>query len=277
MTSAVRSATHLPSPGRGDWKETLGRVGLVGRGVLYAVIGLLALQLAFGDAANASQAGAIEWVGAQPLGKVLLVGLTVALFAMAAWRFLDALLGDPVEGSEAKDRFRYAVSGFIYLSFAVASLSATVANWSGKGSQPSSQPGSGQSQQKATAVVLDWPGGRWLVGLAGLALIGYAVWKVKRHVVDERFMERLDVSRSTGIETFGRLGYLARSIVWAIVGVFFVHAAWTFDPNEAKGLSGALLSLTGSGWGRAVLVVVAVGLIAFGAFNLAEAKHRRAA
>jgi hypothetical protein len=252
-------------------------VGLVGRGVLYGVIGLLALQLAFGDSANASQAGAIEWVGSQPFGKVLLVALTLSLFALAAWRFLDALLGDPVEGSEAKDRARYIVSGVIYLSFAVASLTATIANWSDKGTQPSSQPGTGQGQQKATAVVLDWPAGQWIVALAGLVLIGYAAWKVKRHVVDEKFMERLDVTDSPAIETFGRLGYLARSIVWAIVGIFLVHAAWTYDPQEAKGLSGALQSLAGSGWGRVLLVLVAVGLMAFGAFNLAEAKHRRAA
>ena len=115
MTTAVRSATHVRSPGRGDWKETLGRVGLVGRGVLYGAIGLLAVQLALGNAADASQAGAIEWVGSQPLGKVLLVALTISLFALAAWRFLDAVLGDPVEGSEPKDRARYAVGGAIYL------------------------------------------------------------------------------------------------------------------------------------------------------------------
>lgn len=277
MTGTVRSATHVASPGRGDWKETLGRVGLVGRGVLYAVIGLLALQLAFGDAANASQAGAIEWIGSRPLGKVLLVALTASLLALAAWRFLDALVGDPVEGSEASDRARFAVTGAIYLSFAVASLTATIANWSGQGSQPSSQPGSGEAQQRATAVVLDWPGGRWLVGVAGLALIAYAVWKVKRHVIDARFMDRLDADCGRSIETFGRVGYLARSVIWAVVGVFLIHAAWTFDPAEAKGISGALQSLAGSGSGRALLVVVAVGLIAFGAFNLAEARHRRAA
>jgi len=277
MTTAVRSATRLPSPGRGDWKETLGRAGLVGRGVLYAVIGVLALQLAFGNAADASQAGAIGWIGGQPLGKVLLVALTASLFALAAWRFLDALLGDPVEGSEASDRARFAASGVIYLSFAIAALTATIANWSGQGSEPATQPGSGESQQKATAVVLDWPGGQWLVGIAGLALIGYAAWKVKRHVVDEKFMERLDVGRSTWIETSGRLGYLGRSIVWAVVGVFLVVAAASYDPSEAKGLSGALQSLAGSGWGRLLLVVVAVGLLAFGVFNVAEARHRRAA
>src|SRR4051812_43478268 len=144
MTSALRTTPHASSPGRGDWKETLGRVGLVGRGVLYGVIGLLALQLAFGNAADASQSGAIEWIGSQPFGKVLLVALTIGLFAMAARRFLDALMGDPVEGSEAKDRARFAVSGVIYLSFAIASLTATIHNWSGEGTQPSTQPGSGQ-------------------------------------------------------------------------------------------------------------------------------------
>lgn len=277
MTNTVRSAAHASAAGGGDWKDTLGRAGLVGRAVLYLVIGLLALQLAFGDAADASQAGAIEWIGSLPLGRVLLIGLTACLFALAAWRLLDALIGDPVEGSEASDRVRFAVSGLVYLSFAVASLSATIANWSGGGSEPASQPGSGRTQQQAAAVVLDWPAGRWIVGLAGVAVLAYAVWKVKVHVVDARFMDRLSVGESASITTFGRLGYLARSIIWAIFGVFLLHAAWTYDPSDAQGLSGALQSLTGSGWGRALLVVVALGLGAFGAFNLAEAKYRRAA
>ena len=104
-------------------KDRLGRVGLVGKGVVYGVVGLLAIQLATGDAAEeASTGGAIEWVAEQPFGRFLLVALTVALFALAAWRFLDAAVGDPVEGGETSDRIKYAVQGVVYLALAVASL-----------------------------------------------------------------------------------------------------------------------------------------------------------
>ena len=123
MTSTVRGSIRGSSPGRGDWKETLGRVGLVGKGVLFAVVGLLAIQLATGGASEeASTSGAIEWIGSQPFGKFLLVALTLSLFAMAVWRALDAWLGDPVEGSEGKDRVKYAVEAVIYAALGVVAL-----------------------------------------------------------------------------------------------------------------------------------------------------------
>src|SRR6478735_7805366 len=97
-----------------DWKEPIGRVGLVGQGVVALIIGLLAIRIALGDKDEAATSdGAVAWLAQQPFGKFLLVALTVALFALAIWRFLDALMGDPVEGSEPKDRVKYAVLGFV--------------------------------------------------------------------------------------------------------------------------------------------------------------------
>ena len=91
------------APGHSDWKETLGRVGLVGKGVLYTVIGLLAVQLALGDASSdQGTTGAIQWIAEQPFGRFLLVALTVALFALAGWRLLDAMVGDPVDDFDVR-------------------------------------------------------------------------------------------------------------------------------------------------------------------------------
>lgn len=276
MTHAVHTVGNAA---RGH-KDTLGRIGLVGRGVLYAVIGVLALQLAFGAPdEQASPQGAIQWIGQQPLGKFLLVALTVSLFALTLWRALDAWRGDPVEGGETSDRVRYAVQAVIYGGFAVASLSVTIANWSGSqggGSTAGGGSGSGQSQQQATAVVLDWPGGQLLVAAAGLALIGYAVWKFIEHTLHAEFMERLS-GAGEAVERFGRAGYAARAVVWAVVGVLLIQAAWTHDPKQAGGLSTALQELASSSWGRALLVAVALGLFAFGAFCVTEARYRRAA
>jgi hypothetical protein len=98
----------------------------------------------------------------------------------------------------------------------------------------------------------------------------------KRHAVDATFMERLSTS-SDAVERFGRLGYAARSVVWAVIGVLFVQAAVTYNPDEAGGLSTALQELAGTSWGPWLLTAVAAGLFAFGAFCLAEAKYRRAA
>jgi hypothetical protein len=279
MTTITRTVRDAPSPGRGDWKETLGRVGLIGKGVLYGIVGLLAIRLASGDVGtDASKAGAIEWLADQPFGQLLLVALTVCLFAMAAWRLLDAAVGDPVEGDEPKDRIRFAAKGLLYLAVACLSLSATIDSWGGSSPSTGSGGGSGdQQQQQATATVLDWPGGRWIVMAAGLGLIVYAIAMVKRHTIDAKFLERLDVGPSSAISPFGRFGYAARSVVFAMIGWFLFQAGLDYRPEESKGISGSLKELAGGGWGQAALWVVALGLISYGLFTLAEARYRRAA
>lgn len=260
-----------------DWKERLGRIGLVGRGALYAVVALLAIQLAIGSPdAEASSDGAFAWIGQQPFGKVLLVLMTAALFALAAWRFLDAAVGDPVDGDEATDRIRFVGKGIIYTALAFAALSTTLANWGAGGSGGGSGSGGGESEQRATGVVLDWPMGQWIVAAAGLGMIGYAVFMFKHHTIDESFMKRLS-GPADGVRPVGRIGYGARSVVWAIIGVLLVQAAVTYNPDEAGGLSTALLELSQATGGPVLLGLVALGLLAFGVFCVAEARYRSAA
>ena len=273
LTTSARSPR---AAGRGDWKETLGRVGLVGKGTLFVVIGLLAVQLASGNPAeSASESGAIEWISQQPFGKFLLVALTVSLFALAVWRLLDAAVGDPVEGSEAPDRAKYAVKGLIYLFLAVGALSATVTHWgSGTGSSGS---GGDDTNQEAAATVLEWPAGRWIVAIVGLVMIGCAVYMIKKHTLGEGFLERMSVGADSGIAALGRFGYAAQAVVYAVVGYFFLQAGLTYEADKAKGLSGALKEISGQGWGQWLLWGVAIGLFSYGLFSLAEAKYRRAA
>jgi hypothetical protein len=282
MSTLTETLQEVPSPGRGDWKETLGRMGLVGKGALYAIVGVLAIQLASGDVGqDTSKPGAIEWVAGQPFGHLLLVALTVCLFAMAAWRLLDAVVGDPVEGDDPSDRVRFAAKGLLYLAVAAVALITTIDVWSTPDASSGAGRGGGasgdQQQQQATATVLDWPGGRWIVMAAGLGLVVYALVLAKRHAGDAKFMERLDVGSSHWVEPLGRWGYAARSIVFVLIGWFLFQAGLDHRPDESKGISGALKELAGGGWGQVALWVVAVGLLAYGLFNLAEAKHRRAA
>lgn len=278
MANAHQTANRAKSSAKNsDWKETMGRVGLVGRGVLYSVIGLLAIQLALGNGGGeeASQEGAIQWVAQQPLGKFLLIALTISLFALAGWRLLDAVVGDPVEGSEGSDKAKFAVKGLLYLSLAVGALGTTIANWSGDG-QASSGSGSGSSNQQTTATVLEWPGGQWIVTIAGLAIMGYAIYVFKKHTVDEEFLQRLSIGRDAEwVEKLGRFGYAARSVIFLVIGYFLTQAGLTYQPGETKGLSGALQEISGEGWGQWLLFAVAFGLLAFGLFSLAEAKYRR--
>jgi hypothetical protein len=86
----------------------------------------------------------------------------------------------------------------------------------------------------------------------------------------------MDRDVDTAVERAGQVGYAARAIVAAIVGVFVVVAAMQHDPQETVGLSGALSALSGETWGQVVLWIVAIGLVLYGAFAFAEAKYRRA-
>ena len=132
----------------------------------------------------------------------------------------------------------------IYGVLVVTAAKITIDNWDGGGST-SSQAASGngdQQQQQATSTLFDLPAGRWLVGILGVVLIGAAVYEVYHHTVEASFMKRIAPrGEHTGgaIELFGRIGYAARSVVWAISGIFFIVAAVDYDPNESKGISGA--------------------------------------
>src|SRR6478736_1544838 len=260
------------------WKDSIGRLGLVGQGVVATIVGLLAIRIAMGkkDEAATSE-GAVAWLAHQPLGKFLLVALTVALFALALWRFLCAAMGDPAEGSEPKDRVKYAVLGVVYLLFAVATLGVTIANWTGSGDAAASKQSGDEGSQKAASTLFDWPAGRWLVGILGVAVIGYAGYNFHKQVITKTFAGRLDADEGSWIVRLGLVGYAAQSLVYAVVGYFFIQAAIAFKSSTAKGPSGALIELADTTWGKVLLWIIAIGLLAYGVFCIAEAKYRKAA
>jgi Domain of Unknown Function (DUF1206) len=261
-----------------DWKDSIGRVGLVGQGVVATIVGLLAIRIAMGDKDQAATSeGAVAWLAHQPLGKLLLVALTVALFALALWRFLCALMGDPVEGSAPKDRLKYAVLGVVYLLLAITTLGVTIANWTGAADTVGNEKSGDEGSQKATSTLFDWPAGRWLVGILGVAVIGYAGYSFYKQVVRKQFAERLDAGEGSWIVRLGLIGYSAQSLVYAVVGYFFIQAAIAFKSTTAKGPSGALIELADTTVGKVLLWIIAIGLFAYGVFCIAEAKYRKAA
>jgi hypothetical protein len=261
-----------------DWKEPVGRVGIVGQGVVATIVGLLAIRIAVGDKDEAAtSAGAVAWLADQPFGKFLLVALTVALFALALWRILCAVMGDPVEGSEPKDRLKYAVLGVVYLLLAIATLGVTIASWTGEGDTTGSEETGDEGSQKAASTLFDQPAGRWLVGILGVAVIGYAGYSFHKQVVRKKFAERLDAGEGSSVVRLGQVGYAAQSLVYAVVGYFFIQAAIAFKSSTAKGPSGALIELAETTWGKVLLWIIAVGLLAYGVFCIAEAKYRKAA
>lgn len=263
-----------------QWRDPVARIGLATKGALYLVLGVLAIQFATGDTSSdqVSQTGAIERVAEQPMGRFLLVVLTIGLFCLAVWHVIQAFTGDPVEGDDASDKAKYAIKAVIYGVLTVTAAKITIDNWSGEGTSGAASGSGDQQSQQATSTLFDLPGGMLLVVLLGLVLIGVAIYQFVVYVVGAEHMDRIDASGRTAdvLRTFGRVGYAARAIVVAICGVFFLVAAVQHDPNESKGISGALAELAERNWGRALLWLVAIGFVLFGLFCLAEAKLRRA-
>jgi hypothetical protein len=253
--------------------EWAARAGLVSRGVVYGIIGILALKLALGDGGDAAnQQGALQTIAQGPFGKVLLAVVAAGLFGYAAWRLIRAALGHGPEASDdAKDRVAGAVSGVVYAALCVTALS--ILTGSGSAGGPGDDP------DRATGGVLDWPAGQVLVAIGGLALIGVAVDQARKgleqeFLQDSKTGEMSRPMRST-FTALGVTGHVARAIVFALIGWFLVRAAIEYDPDEAVGLDGALAELGQSQYGPVVLGAVAAGLICFAVYSAFDARYRK--
>ena len=271
-------ATTRAQERAGGVRTKVARVGLVGMGLLYALLGVLAINVATGDRATASRTGAVQAVAQAPFGRFLLIGLTAALIALVIWKATQAIAGDPVEGSDASDRIKYVFKALLFGTAALSAVAILIANWGFSASVPGSGSGTGANQQQATALVMGFPGGRWIVMVVGLAAVGLGCYQIFRNTVKCEFMERLHVSgdKERVVAAFGRLGYAGSGAVTIGVGVFLFLAGMQYDPDNVKGPSGLLAELAGNGWGQLALWLIALGLLAYGLFALAEARYRRA-
>ena len=124
------------------------------------------------------------------------------------------------------------------------------------------------------------PPGQWIVGAAGVAIIGGAAYIGYRGLT-QKFEKRLDTSQmgpvtGSAVEVLGTVGLVARSLVFALAGYLLLRAAIDFDPDEAAGLDGTLKTIAQQSYGQVLLTVTAVGLAAYGLYSFAEAKYRRA-
>jgi hypothetical protein len=251
--------------------EWLSRAGFVARAAIYLIIGVLALELALGVGGKATnQQGALQTLARQPFGEVLLVLVAVGLAGYAVWRLTRAALGHGPEGSDSGlDRIAALGSGIVYAGLCVVAIEVLL------GSAGSS---SGQTH-KATAGVLGWPAGTWLVGIAGAVLIGIGLYQgyrgLTRDFLEDAKVEQMSRKVKDAYSFLGVFGYLARMLVFVLVGAFLIQAAVDYDPRKAIGLDGALAKVANHSYGHAALGVVAAGLIAFGLYSLADARYRR--
>jgi uncharacterized protein DUF1206 len=259
--------------GNSRYVNWLARAGFVARGVMYILIGVLALEVAFGNSGHkADQSGAVRLVGNTPFGGVLLWLLVIGFAGMALWRLSEAFYGGPgADGRKASTRliagFKAVLYGFIAFFILKYAL--------GLGAPKSSN----KQSVDLTSTAMREPGGRILVGIIGLVLIGVGAWLAWR-AFQRKFLSDLrtgEMSPQTRkVVTFlGRYGGIARGIVFGAAGLFLLIAAVSANAHKAKGIDATLRAFTKTPAGPWLLVLVAIGLILFGTYSWAESRWRK--
>lgn len=271
MAASMPSAVGVAAP----YIQYLARFGYAARGVVYLVIGLIALQTVFSAGGGPEDSsGALRVVLRQPFGRVLLTVLAVGLVGWVLWRLFQALADPEKLGTDAKGlgrRAGYLISAAIYGGLTVEAVRLLLGAASG-GS------GGDQSAEHWTGTVMSQPFGRWLIAGVGLAIVLFGLFELYRAFKAD-FTRQLDLSRlgpaaRRRVVLIGRLGMAARGVVFGVVGGFLLNAARQFDPEEAGGMEQALRTLQGSTYGPWLLGAVGAGLLCYGLFELAEARYR---
>jgi len=252
--------------------EYLTRTGFIGYGLVHLAFAWLALQIALGHPSDeGDQSGAFRQLEQEPFGRVLLVITTVGLLAMAVWQLLEAAVGHQAEQGRRRVAER------------VVSLARTVTYlflaWTGFRILTGNQVSSAGQQQNATAGLLGSGGGRFLIGLAGLLVIGIgvgmAIYGFKRAFQRKLRIARMSRRTRTVAIRLGQVGYIAKGVAFAVVGILLGDAAVTHDPAESRGLDAALRAVSHQPFGVFLLILIAFGFASFGVYCFFQSKYRK--
>lgn len=267
---ARKTAQKADNSSKGGWIEWMSRIGYAVRGVLYIVIGLLAVQVALGRGGDTTgKDGAIATIGNQTWGELLLVLMIIGLVGYSLWGFVRAIL-DPFErGTGAKgllQRGGYLVSALVYGALVPQALRFLL--------QPGDEQGSNDNSTAdfSAGLLARQPVGQWLLILVGVvAFVGGLgqIWQAfsADFQKDLKFGEMSENTQAFA-RRIGRVGHAARGFVFALIGFFIAKAAWDADPDQARGLDGTLQTLAAQPYGPVLLLAVAVGLVAFGVYSI---------
>ena len=263
----VRQGARQASP----WVKWGARLGYLTNGIVYLLIGALAVRVAFGSGGKTTdQEGVLQSVLSAPFGRVLLALIAVGLLGHAIWLFVQAALDTERKGSDLTgigSRLGNALSGILqaFLSFTAGALAL------GFGS-------GGGSPDALTAILFSQPFGRVLAVAIGAGIVVAGFYQFhKAYKADFREglkLGEMSERERTWATRAGRLGYVARGVVFVIIGIFLGQAALTADPQQARGLGGALSTLAQQPFGPYLLGAVALGLAAYGLYHaLVEARY----
>ncbi len=262
-------------PSQSDQKQALvyfARLGYAARGIVYLLVGGLATLAVIGRGGQTEGSrGALQWVLGVPLGDVLLGIIAAGLLGYATWRSIQAIKdpdGHGMSASGAVIRISMLVSAVTHtlLAFFAVSLIVTLGGSSGEDG----------SSQSFAGWLMGQPIGRWLVGCAGLVLIGVGLalvskgWKAKFDCYFD-----MKTATQTWAYPLCRFGLAMRGLVFAMVGGFYLLAAYNVDPDDAGGIADVFNTVRDQPFGPWLLAFVAVGLFAFGMYSVLESVYRK--
>lgn len=263
-------------PGDAPWERWTARYGFVAEGLVYVLIGGLALVAAFDPRVRPQGAsGALDMLARAPLGNVMLVALVGGLVAFAAWKLIQAAF-DPEYRHQRHDLRRAARRVGCLFSAVIYGVLACGAGWRLFALHHTRAADSGRAQAQWTQWAMQQPSGRWAVAAVGIGIATFGLFQLRR-AVRAGFGERIGpahIRRRRAIIVIGRIGVFARGAVFALIGVLLVYAAWSHDAKNAHGIAGALNTLEHQAFGPWLLAATATGLIAYGVLQFARARFR---
>ena len=261
----------VSQPRNRAWIRALARVGLVAKGVSYALVGILAIKVAAGHGGETtSRTGALQAVADEWFGKLLLIGLALGFAAYALWRLAQTFFEAEDDAKGWGKRAGYLGRAVIYGALTYSAIKLLT------GGHEESQTG---KAHKATAQVLSWPAGKWIAGAIGVAIVGAGLWNGYRAFTCN-FQEKWNRGRMSQRELrwgtrAGVVGMLARGVVFGLIGAFLIKAAVDYRPSDAIGVDGALAKLARHSYGTWLLGATAAGLLAYAVYCFFDARYRR--
>ena len=275
LRQKTRKTKAKAESGRG-WYAGVARAGLVAKGISYGLVGVLALGVAVDHGGKAtSRNGALAAIADESWGKAVLALLALGFAAYALWRFVQAVFeqedeeGAKGQAKEWGKRAGYVGRGLIYAGLTYSTIEL-LAGSNGQQSQ-------NEKAQQTTSTAFDLPAGRWLVGIAGLCVVGAGLWNLYR-AATTKFEDKWRGGMSHAERTWGSwagvVGHVARGLVFGLIGIFLTKSAVEYDPKDAIGLDGALQKVADAPYGPWLLGLTAVGLVAYGIFCLVDARYR---
>ncbi|HEY5587135.1 MAG TPA: DUF1206 domain-containing protein [Ruminiclostridium sp.] len=251
--------------------EIMARLGYGARGAIYFVMGILTLLLALGKVGNTTdQQGAIVTIGTQPEGRILLWIIFVGLVCYSLWGLIRAVFNPLHKEHNTKgnaERVGYLFSGIAYALLVLPTYALITG-----GVQPALNGEQGVQTKHYVAKILTIPLGQLLVGMVGVIVMLVGIFQIYQ-AFSSKFEEQIHLTKLTPLQEkrvkdFGRVGTTARGIIFALLGIFLIWAAYTTNSNQAKGFDGTLMSLLHLPYGHFLMGGMALGLIALGIYSL---------